>query len=67
VFRNGSKYDAARTLKNFSATLRGEIDLEQLSDHLVTVVQETMQPSSVWLWLRKPERRTSSLEQKSLE
>ena len=61
------KYDAARTLKNFSAPLRGEIDLEQLSDPLVTVVQETMQPSSVWLWLRKSERRTSSLEQKPLE
>jgi hypothetical protein len=58
-----SKYDAARTLKNFSATLRGEIDLEQLSDHLVTVVQETIQPSIVQLWLRKPERRTSSRDQ----
>jgi hypothetical protein len=62
-----SKYDATKTLKNFSETLRGEIDLEQLSDHLVTVVQETMQPSSVWLWLRKPERRTSSWDQKPLE
>ena len=62
-----SKYDAAKTLTNISATLRSEIDLAQLSDHLVTVVQETMQPSSVWLWLRKPERRTSSLEQKPLE
>ena len=58
-----SKYDAAKTLTNFSTTLRGEIDLAQLSDHLVTVVQETMQPSSVWLWLRKPERRPSSGDQ----
>lgn len=62
-----SKYDAAKTLTNFSTTLRSEIDLAQLSDHLVTVFQETMQPSSVWLWLRKPERRTSSWDQKPLE
>ena len=51
-----SKYDAARTLKNFSTTLRSEIDLEQLSDHLVTVVQETMQPAHISLWLRKPKQ-----------
>jgi hypothetical protein len=62
-----SKYDAAKTLTNFSATLRDEVDLAQLKDHLVTVIQETMQPSFVQLWLRKPERRTSSLEQKPLE
>jgi len=62
-----SKYDAAKTLTNFSATLRDEVDLAQLKDHLVTVVQETMQPSFVQLWLRKPERRISSLEQKPLE
>jgi hypothetical protein len=61
------KYDAAKTLKNFSATLRNEVDLEQLSDHLVTGVQETMQPSFVRLWLRKPERRISSVEQHPLE
>lgn len=50
-----SKYDAARTLAAFSATLRNEVDLDQLSHHLVEVVQETMQPSYVSLWLRKPE------------
>ena len=35
-----SKYDAARTIANFSATLRNEVDLDQLREHLVTVVQE---------------------------
>ena len=50
-----SKYDAARTIANFSATLRNEVDLNQLSEQLVAVVQETMQPAHVSLWLRKPE------------
>ena len=36
--------------------LRNEVDLSQLREHLITVVQETMQPTHVSLWLRKPER-----------
>jgi hypothetical protein len=62
-----SKYDAALILANFSATLRNEIDLTQLSDHLVTVVKEAMQPSSISLWLRKPEQHISSSDHKPLE
>lgn len=46
------KYDAAKILAAFTASLRTEIDLTDLSEHLVHVVDETMQPTHLSLWLR---------------
>jgi len=54
------KYNAAKIIEVFSATLRNEVDLDQLREDLVAVVEETMQPTCVSLWLRP-----SSQEKKS--
>jgi hypothetical protein len=56
---NRRKYDAAKTVETFSVRLRDEIDLDMLSAELLTVVDQTMQPTAVSLWLQ-PSAPTSS-------
>jgi hypothetical protein len=54
-YRN--KYDARKTLEAFSVKLREETDLGSLREDLISVARGTLQPSSVSLWLRSPDRR----------
>jgi hypothetical protein len=51
------KYDARRTLEDFSARLRDETDLEQLNVELLSVLGATMQPKHVSLWLMSANRK----------
>jgi hypothetical protein len=61
------KYDAAKTLAVFGTTLRTETDLAQLSEHVLSVVQETVQPAHVSLWLRLPERQVPQVAWRNTE
>jgi uncharacterized membrane protein YfcA len=52
---NRRRHDAAQTIATFSARLRDEIDLDTLTGELLTVVDQTMQPTQTSLWLRHQE------------
>ena len=50
---NRSRYDAERTVAEFAARLRDEVDLEQLRTEILATVAATVEPTSVSLWLRE--------------
>jgi hypothetical protein len=53
------KYDAEKVLEQFAATVRDETDLDALTAELLRVIQETMEPESISLWLRPVAGRPS--------
>jgi hypothetical protein len=61
------KYDAAKALAALSVTLQQEVDLQQLCERVRAVVEETMQPTLVTLWLPpqgwQEQRRHAALQQ----
>jgi hypothetical protein len=56
---NRRRYDAAKTVEAFSIRLRDQIDLDTLSTELLTVVDQTVEPTRVSLWLQ-PSAHASS-------
>jgi hypothetical protein len=53
---NRRRNDTPRTIEAFSARLRDQVDLDTLSAELLGVLDETMQPTKVSLWIRPPSR-----------
>jgi hypothetical protein len=59
------KYDAEQTLAVFSAVVREEVELDPLIDRLIAVIEETMKPLQITLWLENPNRRLPGAEDRS--
>jgi len=57
---NRRRYDAAMTIQAFSARLREQIDLDTLTAELLNVVDQTVQPTRVSLWLRPAPARQAT-------
>jgi hypothetical protein len=56
---NRRRYNAAKTIQAFSTRLRKEVDLDTLSSEVLAVVDQTMEPTRVSLWLRPTAHRSS--------
>jgi hypothetical protein len=52
-----SKYDAEISLTSFAKTARDEVDMDKLTDSLLSLVETTIQPAHASLWLQKSEGR----------
>jgi hypothetical protein len=46
------KYHAARALEAFNGAARREVELERLTSQMVDVVEQTVSPEQVWVWLK---------------
>jgi hypothetical protein len=57
---NRRRYDAAQTIAAFSTRLRDQVDLDTLSGELLTVIEQSMQPTRASLWLRPPTLSTAA-------
>jgi plastocyanin len=58
------KLDAVRTLEQFAAHVREQVDLDQLADELVAVVSDTMHPTQVTLWIRDGESEPAATDRR---
>jgi hypothetical protein len=54
---NRRRHDAGRVIEAFAARLRDQVDLDALHTELLAVVDQTMQPTTAWLWQRPPAAR----------
>ena len=54
---NRRRHDAGRVIDAFAARLRDQLDLDALNRELLGVVDQTMQPTTAWLWQRPPAAR----------
>jgi hypothetical protein len=48
-----SRFDADNEIERFARGLRNQTDLEIVTSQLSAVVQRTLQPANVRLWLRR--------------
>ena len=55
---NRARYDAARTVEAFRTRLRSQVDIDTVRDDLLRVANDTMQPASAALWIRRPDEAT---------
>jgi hypothetical protein len=56
---NRRRHDATMIIDGFGRRLRDQVDLDTLRAELLAVVDQTMQPTQAWLWLRPSDALSS--------
>jgi hypothetical protein len=54
------KYDAEKVLADFQKNLRDEVDMETLKANLIGVLDDTMQPTKIALWVKESPKSPTS-------